>query len=140
MADYVAPVHQGYMDGLRGVDPKSRYEEYEAGWLAGAEDREAGVSPEVYEAPMFKRGDEVVIPKGTMLTCNMHPQGSTGDVVKRDTKITLHDYYPVQPAYINYGGGGRHGYIVMRPNPPEVVWAGAGGYWKHAPAKGVRKA
>jgi hypothetical protein len=124
--------HEGYMDGLCGKDPVSNHEEYEAGWLVGAEDREAGVEPGLYETCDLKRGDIVEVPKGTKLLINMSPKKSS--VVGRTCKVVLHDVYQTQVAHVVYASG-----EVRRPKPPTVVWAGAGGYWKHACAWDVKR-
>lgn len=59
------------MDGLNGKEPTSEYREYTDGWLAGTQDKESGFIPPKYFGPIdnlpLKRGDEVIIPKGTKI-------------------------------------------------------------------------
>jgi len=123
------------MDGLNGADPNesaSRCDEYELGWLAGAEDRQNGFQAPAYfglcELPI-QRGAEVVIPKGTKI----EHRGSVRES-KRDSKVKLHDVYPGVPAYIEWGSQ-----KVVRPTTAQVLWAGSGGYWSRASLADVMK-
>lgn len=123
--DLFTAVHEGYMDGLLGKDPQSEYGEYETGWLHGVEDQ-GKVDPAIFEKPSFKRGDMVSIPKGTELLYD-------GGTVQRMTKVKLHDVYPMIPAHF----GTRREFV--KPQPPTILWAGSGGYWKRAHAHLVTK-
>lgn len=129
--------HQGYMAGLNGEDPDEnlqRLEEYEAGWLAGYEDREKGVQSSSFLGPVeefpIKRNAEVVIPKGTQI---QHRGKVT--VAKRDYKVKLHDIYPGRPAYVEWNDNRT----VIRPTYARVLWAGAGGYWSEASLSDILK-
>lgn len=125
------------MDGLNGADPDesaSRCDEYELGWLAGAEDRQNGFQAPAYFGPCelpIRRGAEVVIPKGTKIEHRGIVRES-----KRDSKVRLHDVYPGGPAYVDYGHSGEK---VIRPTAAQVLWAGSGGYWARASLADVLK-
>lgn len=124
-------LHQGYMAGLKGEEPSSNLQDYEDGWLAGAEDREKLGSDPVLpkylgpcETPL-KRGDEVSIPKGTTISTIYHGVRKAG----RTYTVKLHDVYPGMPAYRDYGYSSG---VIIRPTAPKLVWPGTGGYWSEA--------
>jgi hypothetical protein len=125
----VSLTHRGYMAGLNGEDPDeldSRCEEYELGWLAGAEDREKGFQVPKYFGPCdlpIRRGAEVTIPKGTPVK-----RGRTVQVTRRAYKVKLHDVYPGSPAYVEWDSRRA----VTRPTAARVLWAGAGSLWAEA--------
>jgi|WetSurMetagenome_2_1015567.scaffolds.fasta_scaffold278089_2 hypothetical protein len=125
----VSLTHKGYMAGLNGEDPDemdSRCEEYELGWLAGAEDREKGFHAPKFFGPCelpISRGSEVVIPKGVKVI-----RGRVVSETKRAYKVRLHDVYNGVPAYVDWG---CHR-VVVRPTAAKVLWAGTGSYWAEA--------
>lgn len=131
--EYFTAAHEGYMDGLLGKEPQSDYEDYETGWLHGMEDK-GKVDPALFKTDI-KRGDTVLVPKDTEL---LYDEG----IVKRATKVKLHDVYSMVPAHMDhtrYRNGLRHQDFFVKPKPPTILWAGSGGYWKHAYAHQVTK-
>jgi hypothetical protein len=124
------------MDGLEGEDPHetaSKCEEYELGWLAGAEDREKGFQAPKYFGPCelpISRGSEVTIPKGTSVS-----RGREVHVTKRAYKVKLHDVYQGVPAYIEWGNRSN----VIRPTSARILWAGTGGSWSEALVSDILK-
>lgn len=125
--------HEGYIDGLLGKEPQSTYEEYETGWLHGVEDQ-GKVDPSTFETSL-KRGDTIRVPKGLELLYN---EGTTG----RSFSVKLHDVYRMVPAHLDHThyreSNPSQGFFV-KPSPPIVLWAGSGGYWRHAYANQVTK-
>lgn len=117
------------MAGLNGENPDeldSRCEEYELGWLAGAEDRENGIQADKYLGPCelpIRRGAEVTIPKGTKVT-----RGRTVQVTRRAYKVRIHDVYNGVPAYVEWDSRRA----VIRPTAARVLWAGVGSLWAEA--------
>lgn len=129
-------VHYGYLQGLRGEEAEEGLgEDYEAGWLAGAVDREAGKSPTAYlgfredrDLPI-KQGDTVTIPKGiTVKTVYKDPKPAG-----RTYKIKVNHIMPGSNAYLDWNRE------VVRPTGPKVVWPGPGGYWSEADLNDVIK-
>lgn len=121
------------MDGLLGKEPQSTFDDYETGWLYGTEDQ-GKVDPQTFETSI-KKGDTVRVPKGTEL---LYDEGTCG----RTFNVQLHAVYPMIPAHLDhtrYRNGMNHREIFVRPRPPVVLWAGSGGYWKHAYAHSVTK-
>lgn len=132
-------IHQGYMAGLKGENPDevlAKSEDYSDGWLVGAEDRQRLLDllvPEAEIVPKYlgpctdlplKRGDEVIIPKGTLISTIYHGERKAG----RTYKVKIHDVYPGMPACRDYHSAGR----IQRPTAPKLVWPGTGGYWSEA--------
>lgn len=119
----------GYLDGLRGIDPRPGNDarDYETGWLHGAEDRAAGVPDRFLEPPEgLHRGATVTVPKGIEVKTTLHGVRTTG----RTYKIKVHDVYPMVPAHEYHG--------FRRPEPAKVIWPGTGGYWSEACVADVR--
>ena len=119
----------GYLDGLRGIDPRPGpdAEDYEEGWLHGAEDRASGVPDRFLEPPSgLCRGATVTIPKGVEVRTTSHGLRLAG----RNYKVKIHDVYPMVPAYRYHG--------FVRPSPAKIVWPGTGGYWSEAAVADVR--
>jgi len=127
-------LHDGYLAGLTGDEPDETRayvdSEYEAGYLAGLEDREGGVIAPKYLGWVenltvpFKKGDMVTIPKGTTIRST----SSRGTFVAgRTYKVKVHSVDNGSVAYLEYGQN-----TVRRPTPPEVRWVGTGGYWCQA--------
>jgi hypothetical protein len=136
--------HEGYMDGLRGLDPNPELSawadsEYNEGWLVGSEDRKAGVVVPKYlgyynwsELPV-KPGMEVTIRKGTMVKTvgrEPRPAGKT---------------YKVTVSHLNSGSVAYkiqnfHHSEFVRPTSPTVVWAGPGGYWSEVSISDIPEA
>ncbi len=125
-------VHLGYMDGLLGKEPSEVGEGYEKGWLAGAEDRAAGMkAPDnVLGNPQgIKVGDMVVIPKGTIVKQVFKDPKPAG----RTYKVRVNHFLTGTNAYIDWSGQ------FHRPTWATVRWAGKGGYWSEAAIEDVRK-
>lgn len=124
---HVSLGHKGYLAGLRGEDPDKRverFEEYEDGYLHGCEDRKAGVKDVFQDPPEgLKKGSKVKIPKGITVKTTYHGER----IVGRTYTVTVHDVYPVQHGYREYGGR-----EFKRPEPAKIVWPGTGGYWSTA--------
>ena len=133
-------LHQGYVDALFGRKPDQASLSYENGYLHGLYDRDAELAkdpnwvPPQYltldNTPPFKKGDKVVVPKGTPVRRIGKGTVSAG----RTHSVTLHDVYPMVEAYTCYDGE------FKRPRPPQAVWAGAGGYWADADITSLRSA
>ncbi len=123
--------HEGYMDGILGLDPDEDLDfsgsEYETGWLLGVADREAGMTAPKYAAgaslPTLK-GVEVTVPKGTIVKTLGKPEKAAG----RTYKVKVHAVYPGVPAHFTYG----YSHEFVRPTSATVTWAGTGGYWTEA--------
>lgn len=93
----------------------------------------------------FGRGDEVVIPKGTMVSGMLPPSIATHYIqmpngrrracklYKRDTRVKLHDIYDGRIAYPD---GFKANGILQVVNPV-AVYAGPGGYWCHVDVNDV---
>lgn len=125
--------HMGYLDGIYGRDPNPRLEfatDYETGWLHGVEDQGNEEMLAILAPVELKRGDTVVVPKGT-------PLQATGGKSRKAGKtytVKLHDVYPLNHAH--YGFEGK----FVRPKPATVLWAGTGGYWTSTEVRNVQKA
>jgi len=125
--------HYGYLDGIQGRDPNPRLEgvpEYDEGWLRGEADRDNPERLSVLDEVVIKKGDTVLIPKGTL----RHSMKDGNRPLGRTTKVTLHDVYPMIPAYIDHRTND-----FTYPEAPKVTWAGAGGYWCRADVRAVTK-
>lgn len=124
-------LHEGYMDGILGLDPDEDLDfsgsGYETGWLLGNADREAGMTAPKYPAgtllPTLK-GVEVTVPKGAMVKTIGKPEKAAG----RTYKVKVHDVHPGVPAHFPYGFNSE----FIRPTSATVMWAGTGGYWAEA--------
>jgi hypothetical protein len=116
--------HEGYLDGYHGREPNERlsgHHEYEDGWLQGSLDREADLPLPPSECPL-KKGDEVTIKKGTPV----HSTGRESKPAGRTYKVKVHHVLSSRQAHFDTEGR------FVRPQSPEVVWAGTGGYWTWA--------
>ena len=136
---FVDGATEGYKDGLAGRDPqeKSQYfscasgSEYEAGYLFGMVDREAGLSCPKYlgycpELP-FQRGMEVTIPKGTPI----HHRGKVKPA-GRTYKVKVHnvDQGSIMCLASSSWSGERYTWSnPKRPTTPKICFAGSAGYW-----------
>jgi hypothetical protein len=141
---YTSPLHQGYLDALYGKDqdPEQTCSEYEEGYIVGLCDRDelaAGTQPPKFlgcyredDLPI-KRGQEVIIPKGTMVKVVGKPAKPAG----RTYKITVAHVNSGNTFYVK-GSAFRKEYI--RPTSPKVVWPGTGGYWAEADLNDILKA
>lgn len=124
--------HQGYMDGLAGREPDPTLSshiggDYEAGWLAGSEDRQQGkpYNPLLGEAGVtlgLKKGTEYLVVKGSVVW-SAGPGGPK--VAGRSYKVKVDHTYSGSQAHHDYRGE------FQRPTLPRVVWAGSGKYWHH---------
>ena len=133
---YISPLHQGYMDALYGKDqdPEHNSSEYEEGFIVGLYDRDeipVGKRPPRFlgyyqeEDLPIKRGQEVIIPKGTMVKVVGKPAKPAG----RTYKVTVNHVNSGSTFYAQ-GSAFRNEYV--RPTPPKVIWPGTGGYWAEA--------
>ena len=122
--------HEGYMDGLRGLDPDPNFvnwTEYETGWLHGSQDHDEGKPVvDVLDDPPFKKGDRVRVPKGT-LVWSTNPKTSGKNPTGKSYSVTLHGCYSGLPARIDPGTGD-----FVPPRAGEAVWVGTGGYWVYS--------
>jgi len=139
MANYsnsVSSTHDGYVDALNGLDPNPQHSypgsSYDAAYIIGCEDRQAGVKPskvEYFQTNSYpvKRGQEITIRKGTMVKAF----GKEPKPAGRTYKVTLHDVCGGTVGYFEYSSSfGTQSF--RRPEPPKVCWAGAGGLWTFA--------
>lgn len=128
--------HQGYMDGINGVEPTVtaetdhvlNVEAYTNGWLAGTVARENGESlPEDWDSPRgFKQGDKVTIKRGTPV---YHECGvNAGKVIpaKRTYQVEAVIVSKGYEAFREYGMTSE----VRPPTPAYISYAGSGGYWR----------
>ncbi len=78
----------------------------------------------------FRQGQRVRIKKGCKFYFTTHPQKKKNPIAGRDYEVVLDRVYDGRkngtPAYP--GQEEAHYLDVL----PEVVWAGAGGYWFHS--------
>lgn len=130
-------LHEGYMDGLRGLDPDVKLSEYvhgdySTGYLFGCEDRANGMKDIPYlgthekDLPV-KRGQVVTIKKGTITKTigkDPKPAGRTYSV-KVDHTISGSQAY-----WDHHCIWGQK--TLIWPTAPQVCWAGTGGYWTNA--------
>lgn len=136
---YCSWAHHGYLDGILGRDPNPRLEgatDYDAGWLQGQEDKNKPEKLQVLEAPAVKKGDTVLIPKGTDIWSTRK-----GATVKagRNYKVKLHDVTAHTWARFDSRGSRTHEASFIPPQPARVLWAGTGGYWCEADAHNVTR-
>jgi hypothetical protein len=130
---YIRAAHLGYMTGLRGEDPDKDLErdsEYVEAWLLGCQDREAGVTPDLYSEVLpegLKRGCKVRVKAGAEVKTIYH---GTRIVPRNYVVKKVHDVYPMAPAYFD-----NHGF--NRPTPAKIVWPGTGGYWSDTAVSNV---
>lgn len=123
---YFNPAHLGFVDGLKGVDPNPVYSKdnsYTDSWLTASalstkEKAHWLKALTIAESQQFKRGSQVIVPKGTTLR--------GGAVTRKAVKVTLHDVYYSQ-AYVHFGFNGEFQFPTAN-----VLWAGSGGLWKEA--------
>lgn len=80
------------------------------------------------------RGVKVRIKAGATIR-SMHPGKAGSIVTERSRVVTLHDVYA---GHVDAGGFQRLRHqserekLLASVRQPEVVWAGTGGYWRHA--------
>lgn len=125
--------HYGYLDGIHDRDPNPRLtgvDEYDTGYLHGLEDKDNPEKLKVLEPSKLKKGVTVRVPKGTQI----HSMKDGHREVKRATTVVLHDVSPPTPSYYDSYRG-----EFSPPKPPEVLWAGSGGYWCRASAQDVEE-
>lgn len=116
--------HQGYMDGISGQDPQHDGQAYNAGWVAGADDRAAGHSCDVTPKTLPK-GLVVKILKGAPVRTTAKGQDK---LAGRSFRVTVHD--------ASYWEACWWGDKVIRPHQ-DVTWVGSGGYWHQCPIEYV---
>lgn len=68
------------------------------------------------------RGSRVRLRSGAKILNSTHPDFRPGDSLKRACTVTVHSALPARP-------GERRD---DPPDPAEITWAGAGGYWRAA--------
>lgn len=118
--------HIGFTDGLARKDPDSFLKNdsfYMQGWNAGIQSN-IDMDKHWY-MPVFKRGDRVVIPRGTLVSTTAPEQER---LYKKSTTVKLHDIIKGVPAYISYDE-------FFPPAPSKLLWVGSGGYWCYANAE-----
>jgi len=137
-------LHEGYMDGLKGLDPDPKLSEwpgseYNEGWLIGDEDRKSGVPVPTFQGPYrdeelpIQPGMEVTISKGVIVKTigrDPKPAGKT-------YKVKVNHLLCGCPAYWE---GKWYNRRFVRPTGPLVRWAGPGGYWSETDINNIPEA
>lgn len=131
--DYENWAHKGYMDGILGLPPDSKFEystDYEQGWLIGSEltnniDRLRELLPCLY-----KKGDLVTIPKGVPYFTTARKGGS-----KTGKKYTVQVF---RAGYVTQAS--MHRNVFYPPKAAEITWVGSGGYYCDVSANLVQPA